>query len=871
MGSLVAASGFLSRLSRGGRTFVLSACLLAAPVPGIAQRGPSFGENPFDGAGEAARELADGLQAVRTGLPGFAIDFLAPLSDDPRLSPGDRRRAFLGLLDAYIQRNRPSEAIRLLRRNGDGGDPAQRLRWAISEFLGGNAGRAEAWIRRVSPEDLSRRDRPWLFLLRGLIADREGAAEKASELLGKAYEAAPSPFLRDTFDAIQTRLNILRGDVDEGTVLALKRQFESAVAIPLRVRLAREYALVLMGLGRTDEAVAFLETFAEEGDADDSLLANEVLLPLAVFQGLDSPEGIATLWDILRLGTDRDNLRIALNLLLRGIDSPSAATAENLAATLEARPDHPIRDRILFAKAEVLARSGDYEGALSAVDDLLEEFPGTGVRGAARLSQAFLAWKQSPPQYRTAASRLLEILPGLPAPERPFYLRIAGDLYFENGDYSSAASAYRRAWELEESPAAAFQYTLSLLREGRVDEALDWTEANLAGEPPPEPDVMRRIDWNLARALLRADRAADALARISEVLDVPGLPADTRSNFSWLKAYVLSLLGENEKALATTDGLLAELAPDDAGSPAGPTGETRDSILAQTLLLKGEILFQTGETEEGLEVMKLLRERHPESRAAVLSYLFEARYFAGRDLTGEAQRRLVNLADRFPESDYAPVALYEAAIIAEARGTQESIAEAIRFLEELVERFPNHSLAIHARLREGDILRSLGDFRSARLVFENTANRFASHPLRYLAEIGTAETILADPEASTEELGGAAAALAKITTVPGVPPGIVLESQLKRAEAIRRTDRHDEARKALWGAVRPFLGNGGSGDDASVAFWLSRSLLELANWSEADGLPGEAERLLEMIDNLDLPGEKIARAKMRAQSSRQTP
>tara|TARA_R100000027_G_scaffold52103_2_gene40800 strand:- start:24564 stop:27137 length:2574 start_codon:yes stop_codon:yes gene_type:complete len=826
-------------------------------------------ENPVADRTQTLRDLQSGVRAVQTGLPALGIEILLPLTQNEFLTEEEQNRAFLSLLTALIQLDRPAVVIQLLRERGPPRTPSIRLRWAMAEFLLGNTTQAQNRLRGMTPESLSAADLPWFYLIQSLLADRRDSPETSAEYFGLAIESTNSPFLLDTFDAIRARLDILRGRVDEATVISLKNQYELAVALPLRLQLAREYALVLLGLGRTGEAIQFLEEFSETSDADDSTIADEILLPLAVFRGLSTPEGQATLWEILRTGNDRDNLRIALNLLMRDIGEVKLSQADNLAAIIDSRPDHPIRDRLLFARAEMLSELDEQEEAAALVDLLLTEYPGSQIRQAAQLSAAFLAWKQSPPQYRTAATRLLEIIPDLSEEEKPFYLQLVGDLYFRNGDFNSAALAYRQAWNLEPTEEIAFQLTLAMLTAGQTLQAMEWRNANLKSNMKISDEVRWRIDWNLARTLILEGRTPEALEEVETILSSDNLPTITRHNFVWLKAYTLSLLGKDEEALGELEKLLATLSETPASGSAPVDEKANDSILAQTLLLKGDILLKNGETDQGVQVMNDLRSRFPNRRASVLSYLFEARYFAGRDLSGQAQQRLVNLADRFPESDYAPLALYEAAIIAESRGTPESVSEAIRFLESIVNRFPQHYLSIHARLKEGEILRSHGDFSSARLLFENTANLYSNHPLRYLAEIGSAETILANPDASPEDLLGAAVILAKINTIPDVPTAVLLESQLKRAQALRRSGDLTQSRKILWQYVEPQL-ESRDPDDAALAFWLSKSLLTLSTWSDSDGEAEEATTFLEIIDQQNLPGRNVALAKLRARELRPT-
>ena len=114
-------------------------------------------------------------------------------------------------------------------------------------------------------------------------------------------------------------------------------------------------------------------------------------------------------------------------------------------------------------------------------------------------------------------------------------------------------------------------------------------------------------------------------------------------------------------------------------------------IRAQTILTKGQGLLRLKRTEESFLVFERLRSLYPKSEQAALSYLLEANYHSAQNHLGEAQRKLVTLAERFPNSEYAPRALYEASINAERRGLPESLQEGVRLLETMATRFPSTS------------------------------------------------------------------------------------------------------------------------------------------------------------------------------------
>jgi outer membrane protein assembly factor BamD (BamD/ComL family) len=806
---------------------------------------------------QAQRQLLAGEQAVRRGLAGLAVEQLRPLLDREDLAVEERQRALDALLGALLQRDQPDEAIDLIWRYGRRDDMGVRLRWALAEFLEDDFPTASILEGRIEPARLSAEERPWLFLLRGLLAEAEGESERSVAAFRAAREAAgDQPLLLDTIDALRARLQFLRGEVDEATVLDLRDRYAKALEPELRLQLAREYALALAGRGRTADAREVLDQLRRESAAGSAAIADRILLPLAVFTGLDQSASRPVLRELLRNGTDATTLRAALRLYLRGTEESPAEGAAQLAALLEERPAHPIRDRLLLSQGELLARAGATAEARATLERFFEDYPGSPLRDEARLAQALLAWQGEPPGYRQAASLLIRIIPELPFEARPFYQQLAGDLFFANGDYESAAAAYQEAWESEADPVLAYQAGLSHLRNGEREKAARWVEP--LGDDPLRGD----LQWNLARAELRAGEEEEALRSVQQVLAGTELASPQRWRFLWLRAYLRARLGDLPAALAGTRTLREQI------ETSAVTGGVRASasLRARTLLLEGELLLRTGRIEEGTAVLANLRERFPEENASVLSFLFEARFFAGRDQSSQAQSRLVNLAERFPEHPQAPIALYEAASIAESRGSEEARAEALQMLDDLVRRFPDHPLALPARLRQGRMLRDAGDFPSARLVFRDTASQFPDHPLRYRALMGWAETVLADGQSSPAQLREAAVRFGEIPTFAGVTPATALEACFRQAQALHRAGDAGEARNLLWRELSAQLAGADAEVAADRAFWMSRGLLALAEWRENEGEPEEARRLLEIIERRLLPGHEIATARLRATS-----
>ena len=91
-------------------------------------------------------------------------------------------------------------------------------------------------------------------------------------------------------------------------------------------------------------------------------------------------------------------------------------------------------------------------------------------------------------------------------------------------------------------------------------------------------------------------------------------------------------------------------------------------MASNILLLRAEAAFARDETEDAIAILDQLKADYPGSKAAIFSYIIKARFLSANNKTVEAQQELIELADKYPGSEYAPMALYEAALNAERRG-----------------------------------------------------------------------------------------------------------------------------------------------------------------------------------------------------------
>ena len=224
-----------------------------------------------------------------------------------------------------------------------------------------------------------------------------------------------------------------------------------------------------------------------------------------------------------------------------------------------------------------------------------------------------------------------------------------------------------------------------------------------------------------------------------------------------------------------------------------------------------------------------------------------------------AQATLTNLAQIYPDSPLAPQALFEAALYCERRGA-EFYRQAVVLHHELAESYASDPLFYYARLKQGNLLRSLNDFAGAQSVYENLINGFPAHELRYLAELSRADCMLALAGNEPSSLGDVVVILERLLDLPNLPLEFQAEAAHKWAFALIKRGTKEQAKEVLALNVARFLLDGQNTEmlGASGRYWVARSMLQLGGILEEEGALVEAGRVYRQLIAYDLPGRHIA-------------
>ncbi|WP_415910230.1 tetratricopeptide repeat protein [Oleiharenicola sp. Vm1] len=469
--------------------------------------------------------------------------------------------------------------------------------------------------------------------------------------------------------------------------------------------------------------------------------------------------------------------------------------------------------------------------------------------------------------YRSAADLASQLRILVPAGrERSELGVLVAEAYFRAKDFKNAADAYEAllrdvhaAPQVVPTGGLIFMRVLSDIQAERIDAAAALLD-EMAANPAFDVESRWQAEWNLIRAMQARNQTGPAQARVEKLLaaGTASVPAELRVRLLWLRAKLSFDNGAPQAAVAQVDELLAAA----VAAPLEPALKSEVTSTAQ--LLKAQALLELGRDTDGAALLDQLRAEFKESKAALYSYLVQAARQAKRgDLAG-AQKTLSDMVENHPKSEFAPFALYQAGLYAEQQGLDRNLQDAHKFMETLAKNYPGNELVFYARLKQGDLLRKLNDFGSARLVYEDLINNFGQHPDVLLAQLALADSLFAQGANNVTNYESAAALYERLRDLPSAPVDLRVEAGYKWGFALARRGRAPEAHAALWGVVDAFLI-----DPAQAAklgpkgrWWMSRTLLELGQQLEDGGKLDEAQRAYQLIVDNKLGGVAEATAKL---------
>lgn len=809
-----------------------------------------------------------GDDALKSGLASMADDLYqqALLADIPQSA---RESVLLKRVSALIAQRKFSAARDIMALLPPSQNGAYLLRKSILNYDAGAYGEVEAALAELNPETLSRDDQPWFFLMSGLIAKRKGELEASAIAFENAMELAVTPAQDAQFETILLTTRLDTEEDSEDLLELLRKKSEANHGTRPGFGYAREYAVALDRAGRESEAIAVLQEQLPLIETDENDEKAQTLIMIALIAGLDSRRGQLALEEVLSTAQRPSDQRIALYMLADAERTEEQRAAfQSFLNGLIAEGDHPIGDELLLLRARYYRSRGQTELATQDAEQLLSQYPASSFGSDARWLLAYQAWEDK--RYRTAADYLQQIREGMPQGSEWRYLgQLVADCYFLNGDFATAAGVYQSILQDEAvetiDSSVGYQMVMALIELGdlqRAAQALD----DLQQDERLDADYLWRAEWNLVEAMRQADQTVEAFTRLSRKLGITpfsALQPELRLRLMWLSAYLTFEAAEYAEVPRLVNDALFELSQ---GQAAILPDSEKQILASNLLLLQAQAELRSGAVSAGMTTLAGLRKDYPNTDAAVRSYLVEARFLAGAYRSAEAQLRLREMADNYPDSKQAPIALLEAALMAEKQGQSRNFEEAREILKMLIERYPNAPEVFHAKLSMGNLARKLNQFGAAQILYENVlrdyADRDSEFPL-YLAELYRADSLLAQSANDTSRLDGAAESLDRVMDNPDTPLDALTEAGYKQALIHWRQGNNSRARESIWLMVTRYLKDPVEAQRLGPRgrYWLSRALLELAQRLDASGESSEANDIYDVVIDYELPGRTLVQAR----------
>jgi TolA-binding protein len=828
---------------------------------------------------------AQAAEALQTGFAATAAAGFREVLRESTLPVAARQRVTLALVSAQMDQGDLRAAEETLGRYDGPRTMAYLLRSGLLAANRRRTAQAKAAVEAggARMDELSPAERGWWYYLQALVAELENDTTRRNNLFEAAQRAAVSQMQRARFVLGLEQARLMEGQANEQRLATLRANLnnERIQGTSLAYDFVRTYAAELVSLGRAAEAQAEVVRQLEVLPAArrDSDTADQLRLLLGLIAGEGSAARRQAFRQLLqrREGRKPETQQIALYLLARDAKTPAdrEALRTDVTELIGATTVHPIIEDLRVVRAQTALADRVFDQAEEDARELLDRYPGSRLKAAAWGVRVAVAWELN--RFRAAAEAIKQLRTVLPAGEERAKLGVLlAEAYFRAGrpeDYRNAADAYDAA--LREGPMVVepgrllFQRVLSEIRADRLDRAQQLLDET-AASPAFDPENRWQAEWNLVRELQLRNQTDAALTRVERLLGGgTTMPPELRTRMLWLQAKLSFELGrrqpESGRLQATrerVDELLREL---QAGGPAMVPPELKNEVVSTALLLKSQAQFSLGQDEDGRRLLDALRADHRETKAAQESYIVQAARASQKGDVVEAQQLLKRLVDEHPASVYAPLALYEAALIAERLGLDRNLEDAYNLLERLCTHYPKDEFVFYARLKQGDLMMKLNDPGSARRFYDDLTINYAQHPEVVRAEMALAMCLYgqsANAGASTN-FEQAVARFERLRDKADAPVDARVEAGFRWGYALAKRGQTEKAVPVLWSVVSTFLLDVATGEKlgATGRWWISRTLLELGQMHEDLNQLDDAKRAYDLLIERRLGGAAVAEAR----------
>lgn len=631
---------------------------------------------------------------------------------------------------------------------------------------------AENILARVDFAHLRSDMLAWYHLLNALILHDKRKFAESDAALELAYAHAHSDEQVQMIN-IFTLQNIVSEIGPNVAVNALESRLNSQILASKsgehRLAFTKLYALFLNGLGRRGEASDALEKCLQQINCQEDMCAIKIYA--AIVSPVLSHRGLANVKHILLSHCNIDTKLLAFKLLIGSVktENDAALVAEFLDSLLSASDSDLLKRCVLLAKIAIFLNVERLDLCSTAASAYINLFPPDKFFGDIYELLAYAALDGKTLEYRNSAHYLGKLRTSLADSNvrAAITLKIA-DAFFYNHDFKLASDMYGEVLKFNSVGKCGH----ALVNQVLSDVALNNYEEAALHIKSANGGICEKLDGIVAylEALKNRKMFSEALKYLDS-LRLENAPNLTKYTLAVLRAEILFKKGQCAQALASLSKICAELSRKINAKEYG-------SIYCKSLFFKGCAAYKLRDCKAAGEAFETLRANFPNTKYFSLSLFREAKFLHKSGDTAKA----ISALEACVDEKYLPHATYRVALLKFHSGL---IEESNGLLEKIIRDYPEQDIATAARIAQGDILRAMGDFANAQLIYEHGAN-FVSNmrDINYLS-LAQAKCLIAQKNRSSQHLDKAIGILENLYANPSQSVSFRLECAAEYCLALK--------------------------------------------------------------------------------------
>jgi tetratricopeptide (TPR) repeat protein len=640
---------------------------------------------------------------------------------------------------------------------------------------------AESILTRIDFAHLRNDMLSWYHLLNSLILHDKRKFEEANvelELAKKCAQCEEQLQLINIFN-LQSIVSEMGTNTDKDTLENIfKRQISVYKNGPYEKSFVKLYALFLNSLGKRAEALDAVEECLQYIDNEEDALLMQTYR--AIVFGILSEEGLADIGCILSSSCNVDTKLLAFKLLVGVVKTSKEATmVMNFLDYIFAKTDSDfVKRSILLAKIAISLNIERFDLCSAAASEYISLFAEDELFGDICELLAYTALEGKIFEYRNSAHYLdkLRVSMADGNVRTAITLKIA-DAFFYNHDFKLASDMYGEALKLK----PVEKYGHALVNQVLSDTALNDYEGAASHIDSVDGETYGKLEAivEYLGALKRNGMYDEALKYIDS-LKLGGALASARHNLGLFKTEILLKKKQSTQALVLVSKICNELL-------SKFNSKEYTKMCGKAFFIKGCAAYALSDPKTAAEAFKILRTNFGETKYSSLSFFKEAKFLHKSGDTAGA----ISTLKLCTNVKYLPYANYEIALLKFHSGL---IGEASELLEQIIRENQDSEVAAAARIAQGDILRAMGDFEDAQLIYEyglSFVSNVNVRDINYLSLV-RAKCLIAQKNRSSQYLDAAVNALENLYSSPGQNTSFRLECVAEYCLTLKLKGEYDK-------------------------------------------------------------------------------